>query len=129
MATLSAYLADEGLEQPLAEELARRGVSVTCWHGRLALTEAPPVSSAWALDVWDRPQEIAAPSVKAAADVYMPIAGEVLAVNEDLRGDPSLANKDPLATGWFFRIRIAEQADFDALMDEAAYAEFVKDNA
>jgi len=68
-------------------------------------------------------------SVKAAADVYMPIAGEVTAVNEDLRADPSVANKDPMGAGWFFKIRIADQAEFDALMDEPAYAEFVKDNA
>ncbi|QJW84125.1 glycine cleavage system protein GcvH [Ramlibacter terrae] len=67
-------------------------------------------------------------SVKAAADVYMPIAGEVTAVNEDLRADPSVANKDPMKAGWFFKIRIADQAEFDALMDEAAYAQFVKDN-
>jgi glycine cleavage system H protein len=68
-------------------------------------------------------------SVKAAADVYMPIAGEVTAVNEDLRGDPSCANKDPQGKGWFFKMKIANPADFDALMDEAAYAQFVKDNA
>lgn len=68
-------------------------------------------------------------SVKAAADVYMPIAGEVTEVNEDLRADPSVANKDPMGAGWFFKIRIADQAEFDALMDEAAYAEFVKSNA
>jgi 23S rRNA (cytidine2498-2'-O)-methyltransferase len=64
----AAYLADEGLEQPLAEELARRGVEVARWHGRLALSEQEPVAAAWALDVWDSPREIAAPSVKAAAD-------------------------------------------------------------
>jgi 23S rRNA (cytidine2498-2'-O)-methyltransferase len=73
MAPVTAYLADEGLEQPLAEELARRGVSVTRWHGRLALTEAPPVPAAWALDIWDAPREIAAPSVKAAADALRAI--------------------------------------------------------
>ena len=43
-------------------------------------------------------------SVKAAADVYMPIGGEVTEVNEDLRNDPSLANKDPMGNGWFFKI-------------------------
>ena len=68
-------------------------------------------------------------SVKAAADVYMPIAGEVTAVNEDLRADPSIANKDPQGSGWFFKMKLANAADFDALMDEAAYAQFVKDTA
>ena len=68
-------------------------------------------------------------SVKAAADVFMPIAGEVTEVNEDLRGDPSLANKDPMGTGWFFKILIKDMAEFDELMDEPAYQKFVKANA
>ena len=68
-------------------------------------------------------------SVKAAADVYMPIAGEVTEVNEDLRKDPSLANKDPMGNGWFFKILIKDMAEFDALMDEPEYQKFVKANA
>ena len=68
-------------------------------------------------------------SVKAAADVYMPIAGEVSEVNEDLRADPSLANKDPMGNGWFFKILIKDMAEFDALMDEPDYAKFVKANS
>ena len=67
-------------------------------------------------------------SVKAAADIYMPVAGEVTEVNEDLRNDPSLANKDPLGNGWFFKILIKDMAEFDALMDEPGYQKFVKDN-
>jgi glycine cleavage system H protein len=65
-------------------------------------------------------------SVKAAADVYMPIAGEVTEVNEDLRADPSLANRDPMGNGWFFKILIKDMAQFDVLMDEPAYQKFVK---
>ena len=68
-------------------------------------------------------------SVKAAADVYMPLAGEVTEVNEALRGDPSLANKDPQGEGWFFKIRLKDSGEFDALMDEPAYQKFVKANA
>lgn len=68
-------------------------------------------------------------SVKAAADVYMPIAGEVTEVNEDLRADPSLANKEPMGNGWFFKMRIQDMAEFDALMDEPDYQKFVKANA
>jgi glycine cleavage system H protein len=67
-------------------------------------------------------------SVKAAADVYMPIAGEVTEVNDDLRADPSLANKDPLGKGWFFKILIKDMAEFDVLMDEPDYAKFVKES-
>ncbi|MCC2635674.1 glycine cleavage system protein GcvH [Ramlibacter sp.] len=66
-------------------------------------------------------------SVKAAADIYMPVAGEVTEVNEDLRNDPSLANKDPMGNGWFFKILIKDMAEFDVLMDEPAYSKFVKE--
>ena len=64
----SAYLAPEGLEDTLAEELARRGVTISAWHGRLALSPEPPAASAWALDVWTAPREIEIASVKSAAD-------------------------------------------------------------
>jgi 23S rRNA (cytidine2498-2'-O)-methyltransferase len=64
----SAYLAAEDFETPLAEELARRGVTISDWHGRLALSSDPPVHAAWALDTWTDPQEIEAPTVKSAAD-------------------------------------------------------------
>ncbi len=64
----AAYLAPEGLESTLAEELARAGARIDGWHGRLALSPDPPVASAWALDVWTAPRDIAVPSVKAGAD-------------------------------------------------------------
>ena len=67
-------------------------------------------------------------SVKAAADVFMPITGEVTEVNEALRADPSLANSDPLGNGWFFKIRILDMAQFDVLMDEPAYAKFSQES-
>lgn len=60
-------------------------------------------------------------SVKAAADVYMPVSGQVLEVNEALRADPSLANSDPLGAGWFFKVKLADAGQLEALMDEAAY--------
>jgi glycine cleavage system H protein len=65
-------------------------------------------------------------SVKAAADVYMPVSGEVTEVNEALRSDPSLANSDPMKAGWFFKVRLTEPDQLAALMDEPAYAELVK---
>ena len=65
-------------------------------------------------------------SVKAAADVYMPVSGEIVEVNEALRDDPSLANSDPLGKGWFFKLRVADMAEFDELMDAPAYDELVK---
>ncbi len=66
-------------------------------------------------------------SVKAAADVYMPIAGEVTEVNEALRSDPSLANTDPLGNGWFFKILIKDMAQFDVLMDKPDYDKLTKE--
>jgi 23S rRNA (cytidine2498-2'-O)-methyltransferase len=63
----SAYLAAEGFETPLTEELGRRGVSITGWHGRLALSPDPAVRAAWAQDIWTDPREIEVPSVSAAA--------------------------------------------------------------
>lgn len=63
-------------------------------------------------------------SVKAAADVYMPVSGAITEVNEALRADPALANSDPLGTGWFFKVKLGNPAELDALMDEASYSSF-----
>jgi glycine cleavage system H protein len=65
-------------------------------------------------------------SVKAAADVYMPVDGEVTEVNEALRDDPALANADPLKTGLFFKVRLSNPAKLDALMDATAYDALLK---
>lgn len=63
-------------------------------------------------------------SVKAAADVYMPVSGEVVEVNEDLRNDPALANSDPLGQGWFFKVKLSAPGEVAALLDETAYQQF-----
>ena len=63
-------------------------------------------------------------SVKAAADVYMPIDGTVTEVNEELRADPALANSAPQGAGWFFKITVSDRAQFDELMDDVAYTKF-----
>jgi glycine cleavage system H protein len=60
-------------------------------------------------------------SVKAAADVYMPVSGVVTEVNEALRSDPALANSDPMGAGWFFKVKLTNPAELDALMDETSY--------
>jgi glycine cleavage system H protein len=65
-------------------------------------------------------------SVKAAADIFMPVAGEIVEVNEALRADPSLANSAPQSSGWFFRVRMADASEVDGLMEPAAYDELVK---
>ena len=65
-------------------------------------------------------------SVKAAADLYMPVTGEVVEVNETLRADPSLANSDPMGNGWFFKVHVTNMADFDQLMDPPGYDALLK---
>ena len=65
-------------------------------------------------------------SVKAAADIYMPVSGEVVEVNEALRSDPALANTDPMGTGWFFKVKVSDMAQFDQLMDPPGYDALLK---
>ena len=65
-------------------------------------------------------------SVKAAADLYMPVEGEIVEVNEELRADPSLVNRDPLGNGWFFKVHVTHMEHFDQLMDPPAYDALLK---
>ena len=65
-------------------------------------------------------------SVKAAADVKMPVSGEVVEVNEALRADPSLANSDPMGNGWFFKVKVSDMAEFEQLMDPPGYDALLK---
>jgi len=65
-------------------------------------------------------------SVKAASEVYAPISGEVLAVNDALSGEPGKVNADPMGEGWFLKLRIGDAKQLDGLMDEAAYNAFVE---
>ena len=65
-------------------------------------------------------------SVKAASDVYAPVAGEVIEGNPALADDPALINRDPEGDGWFFKMTLADASELDGLMDEAAYREWVK---
>ena len=60
-------------------------------------------------------------SVKAASDVYAPISGEVVAVNDAVSSEPALVNSDAGGNAWFFKVRIADSGELDGLMDEAAY--------
>ena len=64
-------------------------------------------------------------AVKAVSDLYCPVAGEIVAVNESLDDDPSLVNSDPYGTGWMIRLRVGDEATVDALMDGAAYQALV----
>jgi len=66
-------------------------------------------------------------SVKAASDLIAPVSGEIIAVNDRLNDEPELASEDPLVDGWFIKIQLSDTSEFDALMDEAAYQEFIEE--
>jgi glycine cleavage system H protein len=64
-------------------------------------------------------------SVKAASEVYAPVGGEVLQVNDKLTGEPGLVNADPVGNGWLFKMKIADSKELDGLLEEAAYKDLV----
>ena len=68
-------------------------------------------------------------SVKAASEVYAPISGEVVAVNEALAENAALVNEDPEGKAWFMKIRLSDKGELDGLMDRAAYDAFVQSEA
>jgi glycine cleavage system H protein len=65
-------------------------------------------------------------SVKAASEVYAPVSGEVVAINELLSGEPGRVNADAMGEGWFFKLKLSDPKQLDALMDEAAYKKFIE---
>ena len=67
-------------------------------------------------------------STKAASDVYTPITGEVVDVNQSIVDDPGAVNKDPEGTAWFFKIKIKNKSELNQLMSKADYEKFAKEN-
>jgi glycine cleavage system H protein len=65
-------------------------------------------------------------SVKAASEVYAPVSGEVVAVNDTIAGEPARVNADPMGEGWFLKLRLDDPAELDTLMDEEDYRRFVE---
>src|SRR5262245_40385951 len=65
-------------------------------------------------------------SVKAASEVYAPVSGEVVAVNNELEAAPGTVNEDPAGKGWFLKIKLTDAAELDGLMSEAEYQDYVK---
>ena len=68
-------------------------------------------------------------SVKAASDVFSPVAGEVVQANGELATQPALVNEDAEGKAWFFKVKVANPAELDALMDRTAYEAFVKESS
>jgi glycine cleavage system H protein len=90
--------------------------------GDVVFAETPPIGKAL------KPGDPAAvvESVKAASDVFAPVSGEVVAVNSEVESTPGLINEDALGRGWLFRLKLADPAELSALMDESAYADYLK---
>ncbi|MFC4347466.1 glycine cleavage system protein GcvH [Kordiimonas lipolytica] len=90
--------------------------------GDVVFVELPEVGASY-----EKGDEVAVvESVKAASEVYAPLAGEIVEVNEALEGEPGLVNSAALDAGWFFKIKIADAGELDDMMDETAYAEFIE---
>lgn len=90
--------------------------------GDVVFVEVPPAGTA----VEKGKEAAVVESVKAASDVYAPVSGEVIEGNAALEADPSLVNSAPEGEGWFFKLKLADAAELDGLLDEAAYKAFVE---
>ena len=124
--TTTKYTPDHEWVQIDADGIVTVGITVHAQDalGDVVFIDLPSVGTSFAA------KDVAGvvESVKAAADVYMPVSGEICAINEALRDDPALANTDPLGAGWFFKVKLADPAELDGLMDSAAYDELVKNS-
>ena len=90
--------------------------------GDIVFVELPEVNSVLAAE----DEAGVVESVKAASDIFAPLAGEVVAVNEALEETPEIVNSNPYDEGWFFKIKLSDEGQLSELMDADAYAEFVK---
>jgi glycine cleavage system H protein len=121
------YTADHEWIDTTVAEVARVGITVHAQDalGDVVFVELPEIGRTYTQG------EVAGvvESVKAAADVYMPISGTVVTVNEELRADPGLANSDPLGQGWFFEIKLSQPEQLAGLMDSTGYDKLLKNGA
>ena len=91
--------------------------------GDIVFVELPEVGST--LEAGDEAGVVE--SVKAASDLFTPVSGKIVKVNEALDVEPSLANSDPTGNGWFFKIKLSDADELNSLMDEASYNELIAD--
>ena len=111
-ARIDGEVATVGITKHAAEQL-----------GDVVFVELPEVGRAF-----DKGADMAVvESVKAASDVYAPVSGEVVEVNQSIVDAPEAVNESPDADAWFVKIRLRDPGELDAMMDEAAYAEHAKD--
>lgn len=93
--------------------------------GDVVFVELPDVGT----EVAQNEEAAVVESVKAASEVYAPVSGEVIEVNAALEEEPELVNRAPTGDGWFIKIRVADIAEVEALMDEEAYSKLVEGQA
>ncbi|MCP1660649.1 glycine cleavage system protein GcvH [Neisseria perflava] len=118
------YVASHEWLRPEADGSVTVGITFHAQEllGDIVFVELPEVGTSLAAEE----QSGAVESVKAASDVYAPIAGEVVAVNEGLSDAPETVNSDPYGEGWFFKIKPANPADLDGLLSAEEYAKEVE---
>ncbi len=90
--------------------------------GDVVFVELPPLGKTLA----QGDEAAVVESVKAASEVYAPLAGEVIEVNQALADEPAMANQHPEGAGWFFKLKVGDRAAFDELMDGEAYERFLE---
>ncbi|MBK8174102.1 MAG: glycine cleavage system protein GcvH [Rhodospirillales bacterium] len=90
--------------------------------GDVVFVELPAIDTEIARGV----QAAVVESVKAASEVYAPVSGTVIAINDSLADEPGQVNGDPQGAGWFFKVRLSDPSELDGLMDQAAYEAFLR---
>ena len=119
------YAASHEWARKLDDDVIEVGISDFAQEalGDVVFVELPEVGSA----VEATQECCAVESVKAASDIYAPVSGEVVAVNEALDGEPELLNEAPYSDGWMFRIKASDPSELDSLLDTDAYLKSVDD--
>lgn len=99
------------------------GISDYAQHqlGEVVYVELPEVD----LDVAAGDEVCVLESVKAASDVFSPLSGKIIAINEDLEDAPGLVNTDPYQDGWLYKIEMKDQVEYDELFDASSYKEYL----
>jgi glycine cleavage system H protein len=91
--------------------------------GDVVFVELPPIGK----KVAAKGEAAVVESVKAASEVYAPVGGEVVAVNQAIADEPAKVNADPAGDGWFLKLKIADRGEFDGLMSETDYQKYLKE--
>lgn len=93
--------------------------------GDMVYVELPEVG----IQILEADDVAIAESVKTAADIYTPVSGEILDVNDELEASPELLNRDPYGAGWMFRLQLSVPEELDSLMDAEAYLQLLESEA